>query len=259
MFSTDLETESRPERAHRIRLMTKRLLGACAILVCAHPQAMAAYNVIGGEGGRTYTLQCPPGRYAVGIAARHDQRSFVKPTEAIIQLRLRGVGVDPGTGNWSGSHAWTAWSPTDRLEGTQGLEYDSSTCPTNQFIGTVIHGQTTQAGFATVVGQLDGLCVRFDQIDPGRGTSRKRVIDARSRFGNRTEDQRIAALQPGERRNLAVRRPTQVRRCVTLGRVPGGCYECAGQPPYQDPRLVIEVDTGTVISESDERNNQVTR
>lgn len=383
-----------------------------ALVVAMHPQAHAEYNTIGGDGGKPYNLQCPSGRYAVGMAARHDRANVVKPTEAIIQLRLKCVAVDPNTGNWSGTPAWTGWSPTDRLEGTQGLVYDPSTCPDNQFMSTRLSGNTTKVGFATVVGQLDWLCVRFDQVDPVAGTSRARVIDAQfgvggtivsetqrqhsrvvaasdsalnilylkyglaldsvkigvrhmpwtvspqalqrsstlprsrvsagrvaaspaapvsaqpdlslhlsstlwrysgstrhgnatyrkvhesfcasgmvrrgsystksfylpdvrvavrntgsaatpagvgvqSRFGTNTRNFQAGALQPGQSQTFTLDRPSRVRRCVTLGRVPGGCHECAGQSAWQDPRLEVRVDTANAVRESDEDNNRL--
>ncbi len=128
--------------------------------------AVGELNKIGGNGGKPYLLQCPSRQFAVGVAARHDGK-------VLIQLNLRCVSVNPANGNWLGTPRWKGYSPTDRFQGSQGLQSRRVSCPTNQFIENSVFGRTGKVVFATVVSGLEWRCVRFSRIDSTQGTSRK--------------------------------------------------------------------------------------
>ncbi len=128
--------------------------------------AVGELNKIGGNGGKPHLLQCPSRQFAVGMATRHDGK-------VLIQLNLRCVSVNPVNGNWLGTPRWKGYSPTDRFQGSQGLQSRSVSCPTNQFIENSVFGRTGKVVFATVVSGLEWRCVRFSQIDSTQGTSRK--------------------------------------------------------------------------------------
>ena len=142
-----------------------------AISIGLQGMAIGELNKIGGNGGKSYLLQCPPRQFAVGMAAKFDGNE--RRTEALIQLKLRCVSVNPANGNWLGTPRWKRYSPTGRLQGTRGLRSSNASCPENQFIESFIRGKTGKVGFATVVKAVEWHCVRFSQIDTTKGTSRR--------------------------------------------------------------------------------------
>jgi len=142
-----------------------------AISIGLPGMAIGELNKIGGNGGKSYLLQCPPRQFAVGMGARFDGNE--NRTEALIQLKLRCVSVNPANGNWLGTPRWKRYSPTDRIQGTRGLRSRNVRCPENQFIESFIRGKTGKVGFATVVKAVEWHCVRFSQIDTTKGTSRR--------------------------------------------------------------------------------------
>lgn len=70
----------------------------------------------------------------------------------------------------------------------------------------------------------------------------------------------VPILNSGQRFNRTIRRTRQIQRCVINGTHYGpGCYECPRSTRYEDPRLIIRVDSTNVMNETDENNNELRR
>ncbi|MFK7914601.1 MAG: CARDB domain-containing protein [Pseudomonadales bacterium] len=98
--------------------------------------------------------------------------------------------------------------------------------------------------------------VEFDVVNAGTAPASNTRLEIR--FGDAVSNLSVGALAAGARVRQSVARDT-VLRCVTSGRVPGGCFECAGSVAYEDPALQVTVDSNNAVSESDETNNQLQR
>ena len=176
------DTPRGSQSARSITWFTLSLCFLTALSFGVPGMAVGELNKIGGNGGKPFTLQCPSGQFAMGMAARFDGNK--NTTEAIIQLNLRCVSVNPTNGNWAGTPRWVGYSPTDRWQGTKGLQSMSVSCPNNEFIESFVRGKTGKVGLATVVKAVEWHCVRFSQIETTQGTSRRTRGEGQFWVGN---------------------------------------------------------------------------